>query len=114
MDYYKIKITSPISVNTKHYELGTKHAKVLEQLGMDCSDPDYNNDEVIAAIHAERNKFVAYSSKKGFYLCSEITANLFSDESLKNDASLRDYMKDKQYELIKVDDYNRIMRYRRE
>ena len=115
MKYYKIKVTSPIEREKKDYSITDKDKEILSKIGIDYSPTPYKDkefDEFIYEWDKTHNIYLSYNDKKGFSLVREFRGNMFSEEALNGDEPLKQYLSDKEYELIETDGEPRFMRYR--
>ncbi len=116
MSYYKIKITSPVEREKKSYIATEEDKELLAKLGITTdADPDWDKefDDFMFEWEKSHNIYLHYSDKKGFVLARESRGTLFPDEAIERDTQLKEYLQDKQYELLEADpEKNRFMRYR--
>ena len=115
MKYYKIKITSPIERKKKEYSITDNDKEFLSKIGIDYSpDPDRDKefDDFLDEWEKSHKIYLSYTEKKGFVLVREFRGNIFSEEALEKDEPLKQYLGDKEYELIETGDEPRFMRYR--
>lgn len=108
MKYYIIKITSAYSNPTISEKVKT--AFIESGLSASNMEPHEENDD---GLMKNRKKYLRYTPTRGFSLTSKVTANIFSEESLK-DEFVMEFLKDKSYELEETDDKCRLLRYRKE
>lgn len=116
MKYYKIKITSPVERERKTYITTDEDKELFAKLGITSdSDPEWDEefDSFMYEWEKTHNVFLHYNDKKGFVLIRESRGTLFPEEAFERDIQLKEYLQDKQYELIEADpEKNRFMRYR--
>ena len=118
MKYYKIKITSPVTqeeLHSKRYD--ELKNKVLKAIYPNISETSNNLDEsqeaIIEQVKRQRQSYLRYSEEYGFHLVGVNAANTFPEDAL-DDPRLKEYLRDKEYELIETDDKYRFLRYRKE
>ena len=111
-DYYKIKITS--EVDRKEFILQKEEKALLSSIGIvDKSSFEWDKEfnDCLSQLKKEHEVFLHFHKDKGFTLVRESRGDIFTEELIKNDVLLQEYLKDKQYELVKVSDVDRFHMY---